>query len=268
MATILDLPASCRHDLLDDQSGGGWFGELTRDGRRETLTWKVPFEDLDAFLTTAAGKVETWGGTGGVTVLVPLVSPFNSNLWAQRISYRGSGADEATSYLRPTPWVGVQVDFGTNPFPMTGDRPFISTRVQGVANQVTLPNIPFHFSNGWELQQDISVSVGEIAFQVTRHWVPDVDYATATLFPYLGHTNSVAITVGYITCAVGTLLFPTFDTQFQLSAQGDIQSSLSYAVHYRPRPWNQALRADGVWDNLTPAPFPSSDISALFSAYT
>lgn len=265
MSTTADLPATAK--LLNNPQGNGVYqGDIDEKGRRHVLSWKVPWEDHNDFLETAGGTpvVFTSGGSS-VTVMVPLKFPYADNMYAKRITYRGEGSDKLVDDARLYPWVIVTVEFGTFDYAVESATPFLTIRYRASASFATIPNVPFRFGTGEKLGQDVGVLVGEYAIEVTRHRVADLGSLIAILKPLVGMVSSTSITIDGVTYAAGTLHFPTFEGTEQTFVLGNSQQELSYAVLYRSIPWNSALRSDGVVDVLIPAPYPTADMTSLFS---
>lgn len=107
--------------------------------------------------------------------------------------------------------------------------------------------------------------VGELAIEVTKYFVPNLDREFAILLPLAGCVNSVPLVIGKTSFDTGTVLFPTLDTESQQTILGQSQQQLSFPLMFRQIPWNSAVRSDGVVDVLSPQPYPTADLNVIFS---
>lgn len=265
--TFADLPASVLL-LNNPQGNGGHFGAWDQNGRKATCNFKVPIEDLETTLNTINGSPQVFGSGSTATYSrsAGLQYRFYPSLYASRLSYRFEGLDSLVTVTRPNTSAIVTVEFEPLLFDPGSNQPYVTVRVRGSVNVVTIPNFYFTFvGNSEKVEQDFGVKVGQVDLQVTMHRVPDLDAQIAKILPLMGKVNSIDTTLGKTTYLAGYLLFPTFDADEVFGTLGGQEGQFSFNVVYRSQPWNKAMRSDGTWDTLSPAPYSTADLNGLVS---
>jgi len=264
---LADIVTQHPIQLLNNPDGtGACGGEWKMGGRTTFINFKVAWEDLESFMQQVAGVPVIYGSGSGATITqqVPLIYPWNPKLYAQGMSFSAATSDTLVTLARPFASAVVRVEFGTFPYQLgDGSKPWVSIRASGSSDMITLPGIPFSFSTGEKIEQDIGRIVGMVAFEITRYQVPDFDQWVAVATPLLGCVNSAPFTVSKTTFAAGSMLFPTFGLDSQTSFLGTPQNQVSIPVIYRALNWNYGMRSDGVYDAITPSPYPVADLSPL-----
>jgi hypothetical protein len=253
--------------LLNNPDGtGAAGGEWHVGGRTEYMSFFVKYEDLEEFCSQVAGVPTSFGtGTGAIiTQQVPLQHPRVKRLYACQIEHKEATSDEFVTTSRPFAACQVTVTFKAFEYdPGNGDTPWIKIQAQGSSDMITLPGVPFAFSTGEKIEQDIGRIVGQVAFQLTRFQIPDFDQWCSVAIPLMGYVNSSALTISKTTFAAGLVLFPTFDLSSQTNFLGSPQTQVTFPIVYRTLNWNYGMRSDGVYDAITPSPYPTADLSAL-----
>ena len=258
--------------MLDNSdTTGGASGEWLPGSRTATLNFLVYWSDLESFLQQCAGYPVIYGVGGGasITQQIPLIYPFNSKLYAQRITHRSvTTNNQLTAINNANPYTKalVTVEFGSFPYQLgTGSTPWLEIDCEGSADFITLPGVAFQFSNGEKVEQDVGRIVGQKAFRVTRYQIPDFDQWLAVSDPAMGCVNSDTVTISKTSYAPGYLLFPTQSIRSETNVLGSPMTQASITLVHRSVPWNQAMRSDGTFDTLSPAPYPTGPLSPLLN---
>lgn len=255
--------------LNNPDSTGGFGGSVDTGGSTRSLNFLVKFDKLEAFLKEIAGLPVLFGSgtTGTIERALPLQYPWNPYLYAARMSLRGAGSDSEVSSDRPWTYAIVTVEFTTLDFdPKNSDQPYLSVRVHGSSSFITLPGVAFSFAgNGEKIEQDVGKLCGEKTIEVTKYAIPDLDQFQAVCDPILGKVNSATVTIGKTAYAAGYLLFSTYSADSEQNVLGTPKYRASLMYSYRAIKWNQAMRSDGTYDDLSPAPYTTGDISTPLS---
>lgn len=273
MSTVAHLPSSAEPLANPSGNGGCEFTYTPTDGRM-SLSWIVPWADVQAFRIAALGREETIELAPGpppvtITRVVPLQCPFDDHLWA--LGIRGRALTASDVYDAGTPYEDfyghavLTVDFGVLPYSFT-DQPYLSVRYRGTNTGITLPNHVYKKAGGTErTTQDIVIPCFQEDFIVTKHEVANLDAELAVLKSLAGMCNSAAVTVDGQTYGVHELHLPEFDAEEGISIGGARKASLSYPVRWRPRPtWQQVQWQDGSIANLDPLPLLTGSFAPLF----
>jgi hypothetical protein len=257
--------------LLNNPDGtGASSGEWTIGKRTATLNFLCYFSDLESFLQQIAGYPVEYGvGAGAsITQQIPLIYPWNNKMYAQRVTHRAATVDaKLTTIGIATPFTKamVTVEFGSFPFAVgDGSTPWIQIEAKGSTEFATLPGVAFAFGTGEKLEQDVGVIIGRQDFNVTRYQIPSFDQWLAASNYMMGFVNSDTVTISATTFAPGYLLFPTQSISQQTNVLGAPMAQASVTLAYRTKPWNYAMRSDGVWAVLIPTPYPTCPLSPLF----
>ena len=270
--SAISVPKGWR--LLNNPNGtGAASGEWTMGGGTRSLRFCVAFSDVESFCQQVAGVPTIYGAGGGASIVnqSPLVYPFNPKLYAQRITMAAASTNpldpSGINLVNPFTWAVVTVEFATFPYqPGDGSTPWLKVDVKGSTEFLTLPGVAFSFAGtGEKVEQDVGRIIGLQTYQITRYQIPSIDQWLAVANSCLGCTNSDTVTLGKTTVAPGYLLFPTQDVTAQTNALGNPMCEGSLSLVYRTVQWNQAMRSDGVFDTLTPAPYPTAALSALLN---
>ena len=253
--------------FLNNPDGtGAAGGEFHPGGRTEYLNFFVAYENLESFCTQVAGSPTSFGtGTGAIiTQQVPLAHPRVPKLYATKITHRAATSDEFVTTNRPFAGCQVTVEFKAFEYDLgDGSTPWIRIRAQGSSDMITLPGVPFAFGTGEKIEQDVGVVVGQVAFEITKFQVPDFDQWCSVAVPLMGKVNSTALTISKTTFAAGCVFFPTFSLDSQTNVLGSPQTQVSFPLVFRQLQWNYAMRSDGVYAEVLPNPYATTDLSVL-----
>lgn len=256
--------------LLNRADGNGPYTFSARPGQREDrIRIAVAWEHVETALEQIQGKRETTGAGSGATTTaqIPIRHPWNSKLYAIAVDGEAVGADREVTVDRPWPTVILTITFGYLGFdPQAGEQPYIQVRRRASSSFVTLPGSAFTFvGNGERLDQDVGRLVGQLAYEITKFQVPDIDQFMDVAEPLMGCVNSDSVRLGKRTIAAGHLLFPTMDSDTGITVGGVRSDQLTFPLVYRTVKWNQAMRSDGTIDTLSPTPYPTAALSALLT---
>lgn len=213
--------------------------------------------DVIAFITFLGGTSETTTvGSTTVERIVPLKHPYLPAMVAQ--GYRATAIGTALSVAPGwSDWV-VEVDFALVPYSFTGDQPYLTIRRKYGASAITLPGRAYAIS-GVPLNHDVAVMIPEVIYSATAYNVPSMD---DTVYKTLaGKVNSDTF-LGY---APETVRFDGVEDEIVMTIGFTQNRTVSLALAWRPRSWNQVLLPSGVWGTplnisdgtklYTPAPF-------------
>ncbi len=258
-------------DWLNNPDGNGAYSfDVTEEGRTDVITFKVAFTDLETFINEVKGYQVTYGSSSSGTIErgVPMQHPFNPNLYAVRISGEGLGMDSTPSRTKPNPDALVRVTFGTLTWePEDPSTPFLDIDIQGSGNYITLPGVPFTYAtSGKPIEQDVGRMVGELAINVTRYDIPDIDRFMSIANPLKSKVNSAAMTIGRTSFDAETLLFATYSATRQNTGLGQRKHKVTIQLIQRDLSWNKVLTPSGTYDNLSPKPYDQTDLNPLFTA--
>lgn len=260
------LPPS--YQLLSNAEGPGQYnGGFDASGRADVLTFRVPFEDAEAFYAACVGT-DTTVVVGGVSVTrkIPLQCAWGSKLYARRVSYRGVGSDAAVSEARPYSHVDISVEFGPLGYDPTGAAPYLSIRYRGTSEQITVPGGgTYAFANGEKIDHDVGVWCGSVALEITRYQVPDLTAWLTLCASRKGKVNGDTVTLDGFTYPPKSLLYPTFDAAKTASTSGELQASATIVLLQRDILWTSGVRSDGVVDAITPAPYVTTTFMDMFA---
>jgi hypothetical protein len=266
VATLADLPAS--YKLLAPAGGNAFEGDWDAEGRRHAGRILLPWEDAEAGMQAIAGVPTVL--SGALVRRVPLESPYVPGMYATSLRHRGVGVDGAITPSRPYSHVMVDVVFETPRWPLEGSSAYTSFRFTGNVQRITLPNTYYTFAGQAGalavVEQNVGRDVGAVGVEIGRHWVADPTISMAVLLPLLGKVSTQPVTIGALTFAAGTLLFPTTMSDIRIPAQGEINATLALTLSWRELPWNMAIRPDGAANLLSPLPFATADLNAIFAA--
>jgi hypothetical protein len=256
--------------FLNNPDGtGAATGEWTIGRRTATLSFLCYWSDLEGFLQQIAGYPIEYGVGHGASIVqqVPLIYPFNSKLYAQRISHRAATCSNILTPItlaNPYSKAMVTVEFGTFPFQISdGSTPWLNIQSKGSTEFVTIPGVPFTFSDGSKPEKDLGKIMGMQTFTIQRFQIPSFDQWLQSSYSLMGQVNSDTVTISQTPIAPGYLFFPTQDISSQTNVLGSPQSTATIQLVYRSKPWNQAMRADGTWDTLTPNVYDTTALSGL-----
>jgi hypothetical protein len=213
--------------------------------------------DMIDFLTFVGGTSEDVT-IGGLTVsrIVPLKHPYFPAMVAvgARAEGTGRGIDAEPGW---TDW-RILVDFAVIPYAFGGDTPYLTVRRNYGASAITLPGRAYAVS-GTPLNHDVAVMVPEVSYNVTKYNVPTMDDSVYKTLA--GKVNS-DVFLGY---AAETVRFDGVQDEISQTIAFTTNRTVSLAVAWRPRSWNQILLPSGVWATpvnvsdgskmYTPAPF-------------
>lgn len=242
MALLADMPVAC--PILRDPAPTYRGGP---DGRSATMAFKVAIDDVTAFIHHAIGTLEVINYGGGVTAerVVPLVYPDDPemHLVAYDLEYFGTPNGDGTSvFADQFSHARIFCEFATLPFGVGGDTPFYTLTSDYGVTVETIPGSVLTFpSDSSSLSGEYGLTVATISYTLTQFMsVTPIPYAVASL---VGSVNSVAWGI----FPAGTLRFDGAQSQY---ARGMFSQTLvkSYALKFRPRPWQEVMRADGVWE--------------------
>jgi hypothetical protein len=218
------------------------------DGRAATITFQVAINDATAFVQHAIGTVELIDHGDGITTerVVPLIYPDDPemHLVAYDVEYFGTPNGSGWSFFtNQFSHARILCEFATLPFPTGGgDTPFYTLTADYGTSIETIPGSVWRFpSDNSTLSGEGGLFTGVVSFTLTQ-------FLSRTPIPYsvlsmVGSVNSVAWGI----FPIGTLRFDGAQSQY---AKGMFSETLvkSYSLKFRPRPWREVLRANGVWE--------------------
>lgn len=232
--TILNDP---RWEIGGDQ--GGWGGSMAfHVGAGVTGGGGSP-DHIYPFVTFVGGQVETVS-IGGVLVerIVPLRHPYLPWMVATRV--RAVGTGQTLPGAPGSTDAKVMVDFEIPLYGFGGDTPYSVLRHRGDATAITLPGRAYAVS-GVPLQHDVAISMPGILFSFTLYQVPTLNIDLYTSL--CGKVNNAT----FLGRDAGTVRFDTFEDEISTTIGGVQTKSVSLALAWRPRPWNQVLLPNGSW---------------------
>jgi hypothetical protein len=236
MSVIAQLPA---HTIYYSPNASI---EANGDQIRAEMSFRCAYPDRFAFINVVSGLPETIDIGGGVTITrsVPLRHPDFPELLAN--GYRGEGFGMSPDVFGYTNW-RVQVSFGSVPFPIVGDRPFMEVGLDHGGTYTTVPGEGMVFlSDGKRLRHDYGVFVPEQNYTVTTYFNPGLD--DALIDSLLGKVNSSP----FLGKAVGCARFNSCATRITQTINGQMTYTKMFSMSFRRRPWNEVLRPGMVWD--------------------
>lgn len=195
--------------------------------------------DMITFLQFVGGTSETI--TVGSTTyerIVPLKHPYFPAMVA--VGARAQGIGTALAVAPGwSDWV-VEVDFAVVPYSFGGDQPYLTIRRKYGASAITLPGRAYAIS-GVPLNHDVAVMIPEVVYSVTAYNVPSMD---DTVFKTLvGKVNSTTF-LGY---TPETVRFDGIEDEIVMTIGFTQNRTVSMAITWRPRSWNEVLLPSGVW---------------------
>jgi hypothetical protein len=221
-------------------------------GRTEhNMVYRVRYRDLWTFIEQIAGKAQVYGGpTGSLLMQVPWQCPERKGLWAERVSWKGVALPpygERTAGKEEYYWADVTINFATPQFPYN-DETWVTTRISGADEYITLPNRVFKFHDGYKTGQDYGLHVPQIEVVKTRYRVPLLDRIAPAIFANTGCVNADPVDwlVPGVTCDVGTVMFPAPSSDITAQVSGSVDNTISLVFRWRRISWQFALHPDGV----------------------
>lgn len=195
--------------------------------------------DIYTFLDFIGGTTEAVT-IGGVVVqrIVPLRHPYLTNMVAQRV--RAVGTGQPLDGAPGSTDAKVMVDFGVPPYPFAGDTPYSVLRHRGDATAITRPGRAYAVG-GVFLNHDIATSLPGILFSFTLYQVPTLNIDLYTSL--CGKVNDAV----FLGRAAGTVRFDSFEDEIATTIAFTQTQTVSLALAWRPRPWNEVLLPNGVW---------------------
>jgi hypothetical protein len=227
--------------------------------------------DLVAFCQFCAGTPRTYDLGGGNTAvrIVPLSHPATSQLVCRKLSSRATGGWTPTNPAWSRQWshAKVKVGFETVPWTSDGASPFLVVNAQSGSETYTLAGVRLTFPDGSPVQADAGQNVPTTIYQATIYQAASL--GDDVWAPLSGKVNASAIQIGSYLCPAGTVRFDGGGGQQVMTANFQSAYTRQLAFAFRPIPWNQFLRPNGVWDTpLKPGGVPvyeAGDFSPLFA---
>jgi hypothetical protein len=243
VSTVADLPTPWSYlyapQLRVTGDRGGW---------RSTLAFRCTFANLANFATIIGGAPQTITTTwGSISRIVSLQHPLYPALWAERVQCETTGTASTTSTALADLYTDARVfvDFGSIPYPVTGDSAYMTWEVDQGAVYTTQPGRKFKFASGEPLDQDAGAWSVQNSYILTLYQCPSQGDANIDLLS--GKVNNA--------------------TFFGRPA-GVVRYTKSYVFTYRSYSWNEAYKRDGTIAAITdPAgnpPYDSGDFNLLF----
>ena len=250
MSTITDLPASTRTLF---RSPPKVRGQLPTQGSlgsaTASITFSCDYPDLQQFLNVVCGLPVTIGKVGSavITRIVPLIHPQYPAMLAQSFDVDAKGYDatkDKGSLLIPYAKAVITVNFGTVTYQLQGnveDGAFMKLSTKHSGESYTVPNTAYILS-GIPLQQDVGITVGTTALELTLYQSPSA--SDAFLGPFQGYINSAEF-LGY---EAGCVRFDGASQDYEQSFNGVQTYTKTLTFMYRRIPWNYTLNHIGEWD--------------------
>lgn len=280
MSTIADLPISAR--LLTGPENA-WNGTIDGPDWEDNLTWAVPWRDSNAFYAAVVGQtVSISFGSSGASISrkIPLQHPFNPNLWAKKISYRGiDGPCKPRGAVAAVVKLGIT--FGYLPYNLGGNLgdaqsptgvqqsfpPFVRIAGKSAQRAVTDPSRKYTYgpdsNHTTPLNQAVGRQFGGNSYSYTLYCIPDLAAWEALVIPLCGTTNSLPLVVGSTSRSAGTVLFEGYGFELDADAAGNARWTGTVDLHCSSLPWNSVF-AGGAVSNLYPPPFPTADHNVMY----
>lgn len=272
---LTDVLLQVPFTLLNNPDGtGAYSGDVGPESSSRTLSIKCRFEDHEKLIRLLYGlPVQVGTGAGAtVTRALPVVSPWNPNLYVVGISIRAAGSDNLTNFTRPWTSVVLTIKFGTLTFdPKNSDQPYLSINIRGGGSFITHPNTQYSFSTGEKIDADVGVWVAEKTYMIRRFQLPSFDAFESLAGPLVGKVNSDTVTIKTVPGSTGTaitagyLLFETYDLDLSLNVLGTPQFTATVPLRWRALPWNSGLDSTGTPQTITPAPYQTAALSGLLA---
>lgn len=219
-------------------SGGGWSG---------TLDFVVDSKDIYAFCQFAGGSQYT---VGSATRYIPLSHPDAPTLLCTKIKAVAKGG-----YTDPNLPVGqtvalsnwskgfISLTFTSVPWPMDGSAPMMTTETRAGSEVYTLAGSKLKFpSDGTIIQADAGITVPTTVYTLTIYLAVSLD--DSALNALLGNVNNAT----FLGNPAGTIRFDGFNSQSTMTGSGQQAYTRTLMLTYRPVPWIQFLRPNGVWE--------------------
>jgi hypothetical protein len=261
VSTVADLPTPWSYlyapQLRVSGDRGGW---------RSTLAFRCTFANLANFATIIGGAPQTITTTwGSISRIVSLQHPLYPALWADRVQCEATGTASTTSTALADLYTDARVfvDFGTIPYPVTGDSAYMTWEVDQGAVYTTQPGRKFKFASGEPLDQDAGAWSVQNTYILTLYQCPSQGDANIDLLS--GKLNNAT----FFGRPANSLLFGGCKSIYEVSVAGVVRYTKSYVFTYRSYSWNQAYKRDGTLDTpVDPAgnaPYQTGDFNLLFS---
>ena len=225
---------------LNGENGSGW---------ESSYCFKVAYSDMDAFCTFAGGSKVTYTSGGNTfTRIIPLSDPDRVRLLCRKIEAKATGGWTPGNSAATRNWshARVKLTFNSVPYLTDGSTPFMDVQTHAGAEAYTLAGTRLAFSDATPIQADAALIVPTMTYAATIYQAPAL--ADDVVRSLLGQCNSVALTLKTGACAIGTVRFDGMDSRLTMTADFQQAYMRTLVFTWRPVPWNQFLRPNGVWD--------------------
>lgn len=217
MSTYADLPDSFI-ELHDPPPRGD--ADFQSSG--ESRSFIGPTDDLMAFLRAVAGTaVVISTGAGTALLQVPLQHPIVPGWYAQAVTWEGYGASTGggtNGNVITHTFSKVTVNFRSWPLNFDPTKPWFAISLDFAGNFVTMPGTAYFFPDGTRVYQDVGRQVTEVAIQVIRYRVVNIDYLNQQILNLIDHTNSTPFALYNL--AEGLILFGGARTELTETIDG------------------------------------------------
>ncbi len=157
----------------------------------------------------------------------------------------------------------MTVEFATFPYQQgDGSTPWLKVDVKGSTEFLTLPGVAFAFASGEKIEQDVGRIIGLQTYQITRYRIPSIDQWLAVAIPASAASTRTPSSSARRPCSRGICSSPPRTSRARPTALGGPMCEGSINLVYRSVKWNQGMRSDGNFDDITRRPTRPATLAA------